>query len=225
MTWLRRNRGCICGESPPAARCARSGRCTSCRSTTWRIPSCRAPARPRPPEFTRINPRQKIPVLQDGDFTIAESPAIIAYLSDTYGTDDNRLVPRDGRLRATWLEWCFHIAMELDATSLYVMRRHRDLKHIYGEAPVAVESASQYFETQLRHVVHALGDGRPYLVGDRFTSADMLLTTCLVWAINYGVPVPPICSDYVARIATRPAYQEALRANLAPPPATEKHDA
>ena len=91
--------------------------------------------------------------------------------------------------------------MELDATSLYVMRRHRDLKHIYGEAPVAVESASQYFETQLRHVVHALGDGRPYLVGDRFTSADMLLTTCLVWAINYGVPVPPVCSDYAARIA------------------------
>src|SRR4029453_2919041 len=40
------------------------------------------------PEFTRINPRQKIPVLQDGDFTIAESPAIIASLSDTYGTDD-----------------------------------------------------------------------------------------------------------------------------------------
>ena len=76
-------------------------------------------------EFTRINPRQKIPVLQDGDFTIAESPAIIAYLSDTYGTDDNRLVPRNARLRATWLEWCFHIAMELDATSLYVMRRHR----------------------------------------------------------------------------------------------------
>jgi glutathione S-transferase len=54
----------------------------------------------------------------------------------------------------------------------------------------------------------------------------MLLTTCLVWAINYGVPVPPICCDYVARIAARPAYQEALRANLPPPPpAPEKHHA
>jgi len=38
------------------------------------------------------------------------------------------------------------------------------------------------------------------------------------------VPVPPICRDYAARIANRPAYQEALRANLAPPPpATENH--
>ncbi len=51
----------------------------------------------------------------------------------------------------------------------------------------------------------------------RFTSADMLLTTCLVWAINYGVPVPPVCRDYVARIAERPAYQAALRANLPHP--------
>jgi glutathione S-transferase len=57
-------------------------------------------------EFTRLNPRQKIPVLQDGDFTIAESPAIIAYLSDTYGADGNHLIPRDPKLRATWLEWC-----------------------------------------------------------------------------------------------------------------------
>src|SRR6266478_7093703 len=138
-------------------------------------------------EFTRINPRQKIPVLQDGDFTIAESPAIIAYLSDTYGTSENRLVPTDPRHRAQWLEWCFHIAMELDATSLYVMRRHRDLKHIYGESPTAVDSASTYFQTQLRHVVQTLEDGHPYLVGDRFSSADMLLTTCVVWAINYGV--------------------------------------
>jgi glutathione S-transferase len=169
-------------------------------------------------EFTRINPRQKIPVLQDGDFTVAESPAIVAYLSDVYGTPHNSLIPADIRQRAQWMEWCFHVAMELDATSLYVMRRHRDLKHIYGDAPIAVESAAAYFQTQLRHVMHALSDGRSYLVGDRFTSADMLLTTCLVWAIGYGVAVPPVCSDYVARVAARPAYQAALRANLPPPP-------
>ena len=168
-------------------------------------------------EFTRINPRQKIPVLQDGDFTIGESPAIVTYLSEAYGTPENRLVPSDARRRAEWLEWCFHIAMELDATSLYVMRRHRDLKHIYGDAPIAVESAAKYFEKQLRHVAQALSDGRPFLVGERFSSADMLLTTCLDWAINYGVPVPEDCRAFVARISARPAYQHALRANRPPP--------
>ncbi|MFO1158566.1 MAG: glutathione S-transferase family protein [Reyranellaceae bacterium] len=166
------------------------------------------------PEYTRLNPRQKIPLLQDGDFTIGESAAIIAYLSDTYGTDANRLVPLEAKARARWREWCFFIAMELDATSLYVMRRHGALKRIYGEAPAAMDAASAYFQGQMRHVEAALADGRPYLLGNRFTSADMLLTTCLVWAIDYKVPVPACCPDYLAGIVARPAYQAALRANL-----------
>jgi len=84
-------------------------------------------------EYTELNPRQKIPLLRDGDFKIAESPAIAAYLSNTYGTRENALIPTNPRELATWLEWCFYVATELDATSLYVMRRHGDLKHIYGK--------------------------------------------------------------------------------------------
>ena len=37
-------------------------------------------------EYTALNPRQKIPLLQDDDFTIGESAAIVAYLSRTYST-------------------------------------------------------------------------------------------------------------------------------------------
>jgi glutathione S-transferase len=58
-------------------------------------------------------------------------------------------------------------------------------------------------------------------MGNRFTSADMLLTTCLVWAIDYKVPVPPCCHDYLAGIVARPAYQSALRANLPREPRQE----
>ncbi|HEX3523882.1 MAG TPA: glutathione S-transferase family protein, partial [Stellaceae bacterium] len=126
-------------------------------------------------EYTELNPRQKVPLLQDGDFRIAESPAIAAYLSNTYGTRENALIPTEPREHATWLEWCFYAATELDATSLYVMRRHGALKHIYGESPVALESAAAYFATQLRHAEQALQDGRPFLVGGRLTTADMLL--------------------------------------------------
>ena len=106
-------------------------------------------------QYTELNPRQKIPLLQDGDFKIAESPAIAAYLSNTYGTRENALIPTEPREYATWLEWCFYAATELDATSLYVIRRHGALKHIYGESPVALESAAQYFATQLRHAEQA----------------------------------------------------------------------
>jgi glutathione S-transferase len=164
-------------------------------------------------EYTRLNPRQKIPLLQDGDFKIAESPAIAAYLSNTYGTRESALVPADPLEQATWLEWCFYAATELDATSLYVMRRHGDLKHLYGEAPAALESAAGYFTTQLRHAEHALQDGRPFLVGRRFTTADMLLTTCLTWAVSYRVPVTAACLDYMERITSRPAYHASVAAN------------
>ena len=165
------------------------------------------------PEYTVLNPRQKIPLLQDGDFTIAESPAIAAYLSNTYGTPENALIPTNPRDYATWLEWCFYAATELDATSLYVMRRHGDLKHIYGEAPVALESAASYFATQLRHAEQALQEGRPFLVGERFTTADMLLTTCLTWAVSYRVPVTAACLAYMERITSRPAYHAGVAAN------------
>ena len=160
-----------------------------------------------------LNPRQKIPLLEDGDFKIAESPAIAAYLSNTYGTRENALIPTDRREYATWLEWCFYAATELDATSLYVMRRHGDLKHIYGEAPAALESATSYFTTQLRHAEQALRDGRPFLVGDRLTTADMLLTTCLSWAVSYRVPVTAACCAYMETMTSRPAHRASVAAN------------
>jgi glutathione S-transferase len=93
------------------------------------------------------------------------------------------------------------------------MRRHGALKHIYGESSVALESAAAYLATQLRHAEQALQDGRPFLVGDRLTTADVLLITCLTWAVSYGVPITAACHAYMDRITARPTYGAALAAN------------
>jgi glutathione S-transferase len=93
------------------------------------------------------------------------------------------------------------------------MRRHGALKHIYGESQVAQESAAAYFATQLRNAEQALQDGRPYLVGGRLTTADRLLTTCLSWAVSYGVPITAACHAYKDRITSRSTYGTALAAN------------
>jgi len=173
-------------------------------------------------EYTALNPRQKIPLLQDGDFCIGESAAIVAYLSRTYSTPERALIPETQRDYAAWLEWCFFIVTELDSTSLYVMRRHRAdaLGHIYGVAPDVVAQAGEYFRQQLRHVEAALADGRTYLMGDRFNSADILLTTCLDWAIAYGVGICDNAYPYLQRIKQRPGYQRGTAANV-PPVAAE----
>jgi len=173
-------------------------------------------------EYTALNPRQKIPLLQDGDFCIGESAAIVAYLSHTYSTADNALVPKSQRDYATWLEWCFFVVAELDSTSLYVMRRHKAdaLGPIYGIAPEVVAKAGEYFREQLRHVETALRDGRTWLMGDQFTSADILLTTCLDWAIAYGVGICDNAHPYRDRVRERPAFKSATKANVPLAPVT-----
>jgi glutathione S-transferase len=184
---------------------------------------CR-PIRPRTgdtqtAEFTALSARQKIPLLQDDDLVLTESAAIVTYLSDTYGHDRNRLVPIAPRDRARCLEWCFFVISELDATSLYVMRRHGDLRHIYGDAPTANEAAAGYFQQQMRTVERALDAGPHYILGDRFTAADILLSTCITWAVRYGVPVSDLVLAYNARVTARPSYAQAQRTNTPPPPA------
>jgi glutathione S-transferase len=106
------------------------------------------------------------------------------------------------------------------------MRRHSAdaLGPIYGVAPDVVAKAGEYFREQLRHVEEALRDGRTYLMGEQFTSADILLTTCLDWAIAYGVGICDNAHPYLERIHQRPAYRQGSEANrplapIAPTPA------
>jgi glutathione S-transferase len=65
----------------------------------------------------------------------------------------------------------------------------------------------------MRSVERALEDDRPHLLGDRFTAADMLLATCINWAVRYGVPVADKVVAYNQRITMRPAYKSAVESN------------
>lgn len=168
------------------------------------------------PEYTALNPRQKIPLLQDGDFTIGESAAISAYLTQRYSHPGCALHPEEPDRYARWLEWCFFIVAELDATTLYVIRRHgTNLGHLYADAPEVVATAGEYFRQQLRHVETALADGRTYLMGDQFTTADILLGTCLTWAINYKVGICDNAAPYLERLTSREAYKKSNELNTA----------
>ncbi len=167
----------------------------------------------RTPEFTALTARQKVPLLQDNDLVLTESAAIIWYLSETYGQDHNRLVPSDPEMRARCLEWCFFVLGELDETSLYVMRRHSEMHETYGEAPVAIEAAATYFRKQMLTVERALETNPQYILGERFTAADILLSTCVTWAVHYGIPVADSVLAYNARATARPSYARAEQTN------------
>jgi glutathione S-transferase len=165
-------------------------------------------------EFTKLNPRQKIPVLQDGDFTLAESAAIVTYLADTYGTPQDLAPPPPiTRERALYYQWCFFIMTELDAHTLYIIRKHTDLKEIYGEAPNALRAAREGFLKQVSVAAHTLSSHGPFILGKVFTGADILLTTCLTSAVRREIPLTDVLRDYMKRTTSREAYQLAYQAN------------
>ncbi|WP_456664219.1 glutathione S-transferase family protein [Bradyrhizobium sp. LB13.1] len=92
--------------------------------------------------------------------------------------------------------------------------------NIYGVAPEVVAQAGEYFRQQLRHVEVALADGRTFLMGQQFTSADILLATCLDWAVAYGVDICDNAQPYLEHIKGREAYRRAVEANVPTGPIT-----
>jgi glutathione S-transferase len=57
-------------------------------------------------------------------------------------------------------------------------------------------------------------------MGDRFSSADILLTTCLDWAVAYDVGICDNAQPYLERMRSREAYQRAGAANVPAAPIT-----
>jgi glutathione S-transferase len=166
------------------------------------------------PEFLLVNPDKKIPVLQHGDLIMVESLAIVLYLAESYADRQPDLFPSDLTKRAKVLEWVSYISTELDAASLYTIRKHQDLERIYGSAPSAVQSAKEYYDRMLNKARRAIGNGNSYLLGENnFTIADILLTSCLGFANRMGIPDPPEFELYLRKISDRPAFQIATKAN------------
>ena len=163
-------------------------------------------------EFRLLNPKEKIPVLCDGDLVLSESAAIVTYLADTYGRGNLAPLPFTPE-RALYNQWLSFIQMELDAHTLYVMRKHKDLANLYGEAPAAIETAIAGFNKQIQVVAEHLAE-RPFLLGEQFTGADIMLTSILTWAQNYGFDLDSTLQTYTAAQTARPAFKRAAKLNF-----------
>ena len=164
-------------------------------------------------EFRALNAKEKIPVLVDGDLVLSESAAIVTYLGDTYGRESGLVPAPYTRERALYNQWSSFVQMELDAHTLYVIRKHRDLANLYGEAPAAIEAAIAGFNKQVAVAEQALADS-DHLVGDAFSAADLMMVSVLTWADAYGVEVSPRLRDYSTLHTARPAFQSAAKLNF-----------
>lgn len=173
-----------------------------------------------PPELRAVHPLGKSPVITDGDFTLAESGAIIEYLADHYGTP--ALIPQHGtpdRLRCNyWLHYAEGSAMPPLLLAL-VFQRVANAPAPFFVRPIARAIAAKVrkswiapqLKLHLDYLESELGT-HDWFVADRFSVADIQLGFPLeALAARGGLDARyPRLQGFLRRIHARPAYQRAL---------------
>ncbi|NOG70347.1 glutathione S-transferase family protein [Roseicella sp. DB1501] len=171
------------------------------------------------PGYLALNPAGKVPALEDrglaGDWqgvVVTESAAICAYLADAL--PEAALAPPPGSpgraAYADWMAWCPGV-LEPAAADLVFPRAAPPPPRALGWPP---------FPETLARLDAPLGRG-PWLLGEGFTAADVLIGSMLLWLDGWGklAEAPASLRRYMAALEARPARQRALAADARGPAA------
>jgi glutathione S-transferase len=165
------------------------------------------------PEFKKMSPLGKIPVYQDGEFTLPDSSCIIAYLERTHPTP--ALYPADARQFGTALfleEYADTRLMEAVAAVFFervvksLMKQTPDEARVKKGIEELMPAAMAYLESLAPE-----GDG---IVGGRFSVADVAIGSQFVNWGHAGQSIDakkfPRLHAYVERIHSRPSFKKLI---------------
>ncbi|MFQ6159741.1 glutathione S-transferase family protein [Sinorhizobium meliloti] len=153
------------------------------------------------PDFLRLNPAGKLPVLVDGDFVLTESAAIVMYLAEKYG--DKGLMPADLKERAQAYRWSLFAVTELEQP-LWRIAKHTFLYPEDKRLPEDIALAREEFAA-MAAVLDRHMDGRAFIVGDNITVADCVTAYVLDWGNENGlIDSFPNLKAYLERMYARP---------------------
>ncbi|NIA55343.1 glutathione S-transferase family protein [Massilia sp. TW-1] len=158
----------------------------------------------RAPAYLAVNPMGKVPAIVHDDALVTEQPAIFIHLADLF--PDAGLAPAPGDpLRGPYLRWlAFYGSSFEPAINDVAMKREPapPMMCPYGD-----------FDTMLATLTRQLRAG-PYLLGERFSAADVLWGTALGWMTMFKlVPELPEVMAYIDRVSSRPAARRAAEAD------------
>jgi glutathione S-transferase len=154
----------------------------------------------RQPSFLAVNPMGKVPALKHGDAVITEAAAICCYLADAF-PKAGLSVPIGDHRRGPYLKWLFFGPSCLEPAII-----DRSLKRD-GANPTMLGWSD--YDTMLGVVTSAIAKG-PYILGDQFTAADVVIGSGLRWGTMFELlPKREDISAYLARLAQRPALKRA----------------
>jgi len=152
------------------------------------------------PDYLKINPMGKVPALTDGDAALGESAAICVYIADRY--PETRLAPgMTDPLRAKYLQWMFFSPSCIEPA----------LIQIFTKLEVPASTAAWGSATQVFDLLDASLQKGPWILGEKFSAADIMIGSGLHFAVRMFKMVPPRPSfdAYIDRCVARPAFQRA----------------
>jgi glutathione S-transferase len=161
------------------------------------------------PEYRELQPFGQVPVLEEDGLVLFESGSILLHI----GEKSEVLLPRDRAGRARAITWVFAALNSLEVriqTLAGLDLFHKDKGWAKEQRP-EVELDTR---RRLSELAAWLGE-RDYLEG-RFTAGDLMMTSVLrILRHTDIVSSEPKLARYQARCEARPAFQRALRAQLA----------
>jgi glutathione S-transferase len=160
-------------------------------------------------DYRALQPFGQVPILQDGDFTLFESGAIVLHI----GERSEALLPKDPVARAHATQW---LIAALNSIEPFLMNFALiDLFYANEDwAKLRRPGAVEFAKRRLAGLSKSLGNN-PYLEGDRFTAGDLMMTTVLR-ILNHTdmVTSDKRLAAYIDRCTARPAFKRALDAQV-----------
>ncbi len=159
-------------------------------------------------KFTELNPYGKVPVMLEGDYMLAESSAILTYLSEKHST--GKMIPHAGTWeRGKYYQWISFAMTEMD-TYLWTIARHTGTYPIEKRWPQAIELAKVEFSKSLKPVFETLNQQK-FILGAEFSTADIVLGSVLSWAKALKIDLEySRLDEYITELKNRPAFKKAL---------------
>ncbi|BBK43214.1 glutathione S-transferase [Allostella vacuolata] len=160
----------------------------------------------RTPEYLAVNPMGTIPTIQDGDLTLFESLAINLYLAKREG---GGLYPQTLRDEALTWQWTLFAASELDQPILD-WALHTLMRPPEKRDPAVAGKALATLEPKMAALEAALAS-RPYLLGDRFTIADLNVASVMYRLLWGDLDRTPVVKAWLDRCYDRDSAREARK--------------
>ena len=171
-----------------------------------------------PPAYRSLHPTEAAPVIFDGELVLAESGAIVEYVSAVHG--EGRLFYQSSAPEFPAHLYWFHFS---NGTLQPALARAALVRRILAEGHPEIAASRSRADRALEFVDARLAE-RDYLAGNELSAADIMtvysLTTMRLYAPFDVSPYRNICV-YLARIGRRPGYQRAMQvagADLIQPP-------